>query len=79
MCLFGGLKFRMGEVIWGVISPKAYFQSENLRRTADYLGSLIMLVQSFGGLRKLLNMSTPIPKVNDSPSPPTPNPPGYIT
>ena len=71
-----GLKFRVGEIIWGLkiyslkcayvgseiygrrdylgfniyMSPKTYFQPENLsvrRRTADYLGSLKKLVGLF--------------------------------
>ena len=51
------------------VSQKLIFQPENFGMTADYLLSLKKLVWLFGGLRKLLDMSTSVPKVKEPLSP----------
>ena len=68
-------KFRVGQIIEPLmyliyVYPKIYVWSENSgrpKRTADHLGSLKKSAWLFGGLRKLLDISSPVPKVKESP------------
>ena len=62
------LKFGVGQIISVLIFPFGYCPAIFLsifflNWTADYLGSLRKLVLLFAGLRKLLDISTPVPNV----------------
>ena len=67
-CAICGPKFGVGKIIWGLIFPvcPSHFLCIKFlsKLTADYLRSLKKLVCIFGGLIKLLDISTPVPKAS---------------
>ena len=67
------LQFGVREIIWSLTflvchCPRHFLSTPFFRNwTADDLGSLKKLVSLFGGLRKLLDTSTPVPKIKEPP------------
>ena len=60
------------KIIWGLIFLVCHSSNHFLctkffsNWTADYFGFLKKLVRFFGGLRKLLGISTPVPNIKES-------------
>ena len=76
-CAIWGQKFRVGEMIWGLIFLVCDCQCHflNIKFFFATRQLIIWIFEKFGliiwGLRKLAEMSTRVPNVKESPSPPS--------